>query len=101
MNVGFYLSYVIKITLKSHFCSKDAIIYSLCMQHCYECPNVVMDVIMCPKNLVDYRFHCQALFHSQRLCRDNMRRFGFLAVLVEIMYNILIYLRMALNKWNP
>ena len=71
------------------------------MHHCYECPNVVMDVITCPKYLVDYRFHCQALFHSQTLCRDNMCRFGFLAVLVEIMYNILIYLGMALNKWNP
>ena len=34
MNVRFYLSYDIKITLKSHFCLKNVIILSLCMQHC-------------------------------------------------------------------
>ena len=35
MNVRFYLSYDNKITLKSHFCSKNIIILSLCMQCCY------------------------------------------------------------------
>ena len=44
MNVRFYLSYDIKITLKSHFCRKNVIILSLCM-------HVVMDVITFPENL--------------------------------------------------
>ena len=35
MNVRFYLSYDIKITLQSHFLSKNMIILSLCMQRCY------------------------------------------------------------------
>ena len=35
-----YLSYGIKITLKSHFCRKNVIIFSLCMQHCYGHHNV-------------------------------------------------------------
>ena len=34
-NVRFYLSYDIKITLKSHFCRKIVIILSLCTQCCY------------------------------------------------------------------
>ena len=34
MNVRFYLSYDIKITLKSHFLSKNVIILSLCTQRC-------------------------------------------------------------------
>ena len=33
-NVIFYLSYDIKITLKSHFCRKYVIILSLCTQRC-------------------------------------------------------------------
>ena len=47
----FYLSYDIKITLKSHFCRKNGIILSLCTQRCYERHNVVMDVITFPENL--------------------------------------------------
>ena len=47
----FYLSYDIKITLKSHFCRKNGIVLSLCKQHCYERHNVVMDVITFPENL--------------------------------------------------
>ena len=47
MNVRFYLSYDIKITLKSHFCRKKRIILKLYTQ------------------LVVYRFYCMALFHSQ------------------------------------
>ena len=47
----FYLSYDFKITLKSHFCRKNAIILSLCTQRCYERHNVVMDVITFPENL--------------------------------------------------
>ena len=35
MNVRFYLSYDIKITLKTHFCPKTVIIVSLCTQRCY------------------------------------------------------------------
>ena len=35
-NVRFYLSYDMKITLKSHFCRKNVIILSLCTQHCYD-----------------------------------------------------------------
>ena len=35
MNVRFYLSYDIKITLKSHFLHKNVIILSTCRQHCY------------------------------------------------------------------
>ena len=35
MNVGFCLSYDIKITLKSHIWHKNVIILSLCMQRCY------------------------------------------------------------------
>ena len=33
MNVRFYLSYDIEITLKSHFCRKN-VIMSLCTQRC-------------------------------------------------------------------
>ena len=52
MNVRFYLSYDIKITLKYLFCRKNFIILSLCMQLCYGGHNVVMDVIMFPENLL-------------------------------------------------
>ena len=45
MNVRFYLSYDIKITMKSHFCRKNIIILAL---HVH---NVVMDVITFPENL--------------------------------------------------
>ena len=34
-NVRFYLSYGIKITLKSYFCRKHVILLSLCTQSCY------------------------------------------------------------------
>ena len=44
MNVRFYLSYDIKITLKSHFSRKNVIFFLLCT-------NVVMDVITFPENL--------------------------------------------------
>ena len=40
MNVRFYLSYDIKITLKSHFWHKKVIFLSLCTQHCYGRHNV-------------------------------------------------------------
>ena len=50
-NVRFYLSYDIKITLTSHFCRKNGIILSLCMQRCYERHNIVMGVITFPENL--------------------------------------------------
>ena len=36
----FYLSYGIRITLKSHFSRKKGIILSLCTQRCYERHNV-------------------------------------------------------------
>ena len=39
-NVRFYLSYDIKITLKTHFCPKTVIIVSLCTQRCYGRHNV-------------------------------------------------------------
>ena len=39
-NIRFYLSYYIKITLKSHICRKTLIILSLCTQHCYGCHNL-------------------------------------------------------------
>ena len=38
--IRFFLSYGIKITLKSHFCRKDVMIVSLCMQRSYERQNV-------------------------------------------------------------
>ena len=34
MNVTFYLSYDIKITLESHFCRKNITLLSLCTQRC-------------------------------------------------------------------
>ena len=40
MNVRFYLSYDIKITLKFHFCRKNVVILSLCTQRCYGRHNV-------------------------------------------------------------
>ena len=58
----FYLSYDIKITLKSHFCHKKVIILSLCTQHCYGRHNVFPKIY---KPLVVYRFYCMALFYSQ------------------------------------
>ena len=39
-NVRFYLTYDIKITLKSHFCRKNVIILTLCTQRCYGRNNV-------------------------------------------------------------
>ena len=39
-NVRFYFSYDIKITLKSHFLSKNVITLLLCMQRCYRRHNV-------------------------------------------------------------
>ena len=47
MNITFYLSYNIKITLKSHFCRKNVIILSLSYVR-----NGVMDVITFPENLL-------------------------------------------------
>ena len=44
MNVILYLSYDIKITLKSHFCRKNVII-------CHYVGNVVMDLIRFTENL--------------------------------------------------
>ena len=44
MNVRFFLSYDIKITLKSHFCRKT-------LKFCRYVHNVVMDVITFPENL--------------------------------------------------
>ena len=44
MNVGFYLSYDIKITLKSHFLSKTRLF-------CHYVRNAVMDVRTFPENL--------------------------------------------------
>ena len=44
MNVRFYLSYDIKINLKSHFCRKK-------LKSCQYVRNVVMDVITFPENL--------------------------------------------------
>ena len=40
MNVRFYLSYEIKITLKSQVCRKNILILSLCTQYCYGRHNV-------------------------------------------------------------
>ena len=45
MNVRFYLSYDIKITLKSHFCQK------IRYKFCHYVRNVVMDAITVPENL--------------------------------------------------
>ena len=39
-NVRFYLSYGIKITLKSHLCCKNVILLSLCTHRCYGRHNV-------------------------------------------------------------
>ena len=43
--VRFYLSYDIKITLKSHFCRKNVMILSLCTQRCYGRHNVSQKTI--------------------------------------------------------
>ena len=45
MSVRFYLSYVIKITLKSHFCRNLNVIF------CHYVRNVVIEVITFPVNL--------------------------------------------------
>ena len=45
MNIRLYLSYDIKITLKSHFCCINVTI------NCHYVCNIVMDVIMFPENL--------------------------------------------------
>ena len=41
MNVVFYLSFDIKITLKSHFWRKNVIILLLCTHRCYGRHNVI------------------------------------------------------------
>ena len=40
MNVGFYLSYDIKITIKTHFWRKNVMILLLCTHRCYGRHNV-------------------------------------------------------------
>ena len=62
MNVRFILSYNIKITLKSHFCRKNVITFSLCTQ-------VVMDVITFPKNRLTTS-GLQILLHGVISLRD-------------------------------
>ena len=47
MNVRFYLSYDIKITLKSHFCRKNIKIFNLSLH----VRSVVIEVITFPENL--------------------------------------------------
>ena len=53
MNVRFYLSNGIKITLTSNFWRKNVIILSILTQHCYgyHMSNVVKDVINFPEHL--------------------------------------------------
>ena len=64
MNVRFYLSYDIKITLKSHCWRKNII-----NVYCHYVRNVVMDAITFPVMLVvdtsGLLIYCMALFHSQ------------------------------------
>ena len=61
MNVRFYFSHDIKITLKSHFDVKTSIF-------CHLLCNVLMDVItlrnLIFKPLVVYGFYCMAFYHS-------------------------------------
>ena len=63
MNVRFYLSYNINITLEISFWRKIVIILRLCTQYCYG-RHYVSRKSVC-KPLVVYRFYCMALFHSQ------------------------------------
>ena len=64
-DVRFYLSYEIKITLKSHFCRKNGFILSLCMQRYYERHNVTRKFVnhySCIETHSDSCFnngHCQ------------------------------------------
>ena len=64
MNIRFFLSYDIKITLKSHFCRKSVIILSLCTQRCFGCQRFLK---VC-KPLVVYQFYCMALHHFETQC---------------------------------
>ena len=73
-NVRFYLSYGIKITLKSHFCRKYVILLSLCTQRCYGRHNVSR------KSISHYRDHT-CFFHAftfagSRGCCLNTRPIG-------------------------
>ena len=61
-DVRFYLSYDIKITLKSNFCRINVIIMPLCTQRCYGRHNVPRKSV---KEMVVYRFNCMVLFHSE------------------------------------
>ena len=56
MNVRFYLSYDSKITLKSHFCSKDVIILPICTKRCFGHHSISRKLV--------YRFYFMALFHG-------------------------------------
>ena len=62
MNVRFYLSYEIMITLKSHFCRENIKMLSLCLQGSYGRHNVSRTSI---KPLVVYQFYCMVLYHPQ------------------------------------
>ena len=53
-NVRFYLSYDIRITLKSHFCRENVIILSLCTQRCYGRHNVSRQLINHYSNALAY-----------------------------------------------
>ena len=59
-NARFYLSYDIKITLKTHFCCKNIIILALSTQRCYGRSNVSRKSVM---HLGD---NCIPMFHLGR-----------------------------------
>ena len=84
MNVRFYLSNDIKITLKSHFCRINVKSLSICTQRCYGRHNVSRKSI--------YRFYCMALFHSQM--RHHM-------IKIIIYCGYMAFRRLEINSTRP
>ena len=73
MNVRFYLSYDIKITLKSHFCRNNVLILSLCMQRCYGRHSVSQKSVNHYSCIETYSYSC---FNSLSNERKSMFKSG-------------------------
>ena len=56
MNVRFYLSYGIRITLNSHFWLKNVIILSVCTQRCYGRHNVISGLSILSHGVISFSY---------------------------------------------
>ena len=88
MNARFYLSYDIKITLKSDFCRKNVIILLLCKQRCYGLHNVSRTSIKHYWFIHFIALLDTTLFDAQRRKRALMGRFSHFQLLICVLFVI-------------